>query len=359
MLDIPYLPNGFLDIEAVKDMTKSTPFVIIIGIRQGAGKTYGLTQSFVYNNNHPVIVRRTKQEREKFGNKQLTPLQKVPAAKNIIGVNEKDNTVLYYPDEAGNPDFNNLFGWVFDLGAVSKRGFNITGFDTVFFDECVPERHAGGKRDMENASTFYNFLITLLGNDYMTIDNHPKIWMVGNSDALVNGIFTAFGVTDKVERMIRTGRNVYISPQRCISILLVDAPENARKRSTMPIMRVAAKSATLDMALNNKFGYDDTGIAHKNLREFQALAAFKGEYGSYTVWRHKRRYRTYLYVTKGAYPAKYEMPNTQEAFNGLARDTSFKSRRDFWYLCLHAISGRTIYYDSLQSKDWFQKMLKN
>ena len=359
MLEVPYKSNGFLDIPTVKVMTRPTPFVFIIGIRQGAGKTYGLFTDFVKSGNRPVVVRRTKSEREKFGNKQLTPLQKIPATSDIVGINEKDVTLLYYPDEAGNADLNNPFGWVFDLNAVSKRGFNVQGFDTVFFDECVPERHAGGKRDMENASTFYNFLITLFANDYMTVDDHPKVWMVGNSDALVNGIFTAFGVTDKVERMIRKGQTVYISPQRCLSIFLVDAPDNAKKRAAMPIMRVAAKSATLDMALNNKFGYDETGIQHKNLREFEALASFSGEYGSFTVWRHKRKYHTYLYITKGAFPAKYEMPNTQEAFNGLARDTSFKSRRNFWFLCLHAISGKSVYYDSLVSKDWFQKMMKN
>lgn len=359
MLEVPYKPSGFLDIPTVKLMTKPTPFVFIIGIRQGAGKTYGLCTDFVECDNHPIIVRRTKSEREKFGNAQLSPLQKIPATRKIIGVNEKECTTLYYPDNTNNPDFENRFGWVFDLYAASKRGFNVIGFDTIFFDECVPERHAGGKRDMEDAFTFYNFLITLLANDYPDVKNHPKVWMVGNSDALACGIFTAFGVTDVIERMIKRGQRVYISPQRCISIFLVDAPENARKRASMPIMRVAAKSATRDMALHNKFGYDDTGIRHKNLREFQALASFKGDYGSFTVWRHKRRYHTYLYITKGAFPAKYEMPNTQEAFNGLARDTSFKSRRDFWYLCLHAISGRTVFYDTLQSKEWFKKMMKN
>lgn len=359
MIAVPYDKNGYVDIPAVEKLTASTPFVIMIGIRQGAGKTYGLLQHFVKSNKHPIIVRRTKDEREKFGNQQLTPLQRVPICREkIIGENQKNMTMLYYKNADDSINRDDVFGWVFDLAVASKRGFNVTGFDTIFFDECIPERYAGGKRDIENAKTFYNFLITLLSNDYTDIKTHPKIWCVGNSDALVNGLFDVFGCTKTVERMIRTGQKVYISPQKCLSIILVDAPENAKKRAEMPIMRVAAKSATTDMALQNKFGYDETGIRPRKLREYKALASFKGEYSSYTVWRYKNDYDCHIYVTRGAYPATYELPNTREAFLGLSRQTCYGSRLDFWFLVLHAISGKSGFYDSLESKQWFKTMAK-
>lgn len=358
MIEVPYTNKGYIDVAAIDRMTAATPFVIIIGIRQGAGKTYGLLMHFATEHKHPIIVRRTKDEREKFGNTQLTPLQRVPACANIIGVNDKNCTALYYKNEDGAPNYDNHFGWVFDLGVASKRGFNVTGFDSIFFDECIPERYAGGKKDIENAKTFYNFLITLLSNDYPDVKEHPKIWMCGNSDSLVNGLFDVFGCTKTVERMIRTGQKVYISPQKCLSIFLVDAPQNASKRAKMPVMRVAADSATKSMALDNQFGYDAQGIKPCKLSQYRALASFKGEYSSYTVWRHKDDYNSHIYVTRGAYPAKYMLPNTREAFIGLSRQTAYGSRLDFWFLVLHAISGKSGFYDSLESKQWFKNMAK-
>lgn len=357
-MEVPYLKSGYVDVESIRKLTKATPFVFLIGMRQGAGKTYGVTKSIINHGEIPVIVRRTKEERAKFANDKLTPLQKID--KSIVGVNEEALTILYKKDDTAENGLGALMGYVIDLSTATKRGFNLSGFNSVFFDECVPERHAGGKNDQTQAETFYNLLITLFGEDpeFMSVTQHPKVWIVGNSNQLDCGIFRTFGVTGTIERMIATGKHVYISPQRAVSIFLIDAPESRARRENMPLMRVAANSAVKDMALSNKFAYDDTGIRRWPLREFRALASFANEYSQYTVWIHKRHKRPFLYVTRGAFPAKHQLPNSKEAFEQLGKATAFKSRREFWYMVLHASSGVSAFYDSVSSKQWFLQMRK-
>ena len=357
-LTVPYLPSGYLDIERIRDMTRATPFVFILGARQGAGKTYGVTTSIIRHGETPVIIRRTKDERVKFANDKLSPMQRID--RSIAGVNDSSITVLYHRDPDAENGLGAVFGYVIDLSTATKRGFSLDGFDSIMFDECVPERHAGGKADQSQAETFFNLLITLFGEDerYKSVEDHPKVWIIGNANAIDCGIFRTFGITKTIERMLSTGREVYISPQRALSIFLADAPANAAKRRQMPLMRVAEQSAVKDMAINNKFIYDDAGIRGWPLREFSALASFSGEYSSFTIWRHKGPSRPFIYVTRGAYPARYRMHNSKEAFVQLGRDTAYKSRTDFWWLVLHANSGSTAYYDSVSSKQWFLGMRK-
>lgn len=357
-MNVPYLPSGYIDIERIRAMTRKTPFVFIIGARQGAGKTYGITKSIIEHEEKPVIIRRTKNERRNFANDKVSPMQRI--TKGIVGVNTNTITILHYEDQAAENGLGPVFGYVLDLDSSSKRGFALPEFDSVFYDECVPEKYAGGKADQTQADTFYNLLITLFSEDakFMDVSQHPKVWIVGNANALDAGIFRRFGVTKTIERMILTGKQVYISPQRALSIFLADAPENSARRAKMPLMLAAEKSAVTDMAIANKFIYDPTGVRGWPLREFRALASFSNEYSAFTVWIHKRESKPFLYITRGAFPARYQLNNSKEAFVMLGRDTAYKSHRDFWYMVLHASSGKSVFYDSIVSKQWFQQMKK-
>lgn len=357
-MEVPYLPSGYLDIESIRRMTGATPFVFILGSRQGAGKTYGVTRSIIDHKETPVIIRRTKDERMKFANEKLSPFVRID--RNIIGVNDAAFTILYHKDETAPDQVGDLFGYVIDLSTASKRGFSLEGFNSVFFDECVPERYAGGKNDIVQAETFFNLLITLFGEDqkFQSVTDHPKVWIIGNANNIDCGVFRVFGITDTIERMIAQNKKVYISPQRALSIFLADASVNSERRQQMPLMRVAEKSAVKDMALNNRFIFDSTGIRRFPLNEFRALACFADEYRAFTVWLHKREHKPYIYVTRGKYPARYQVNNSREAFTHLCRSTAFKSKRDFWNVTLNANSGTSAFYDSVQSKQWFMQIRK-
>lgn len=355
MTDVPYTEQGYIDIEAVNALTASTPFVFIIGARQ-CGKTYGVTRYALEHGQLPVIVRRTKDERLKYANDQLTPMRAID--RRIAGVAEGDLVTLHWRDPEQSNGLGDVAGWVIDLNTARKRGFSLPEFGCVIFDECVPEQRAGGRQDQQHSETFFQLLITLFANDprFLTPAEHPKVWILGNSNSIDAWIFRVFGITQTIERMLRTGSTFYRSPQRAASILLVSAPERAELRAQMPLMRIAASSAERDMALQNRFISDTTGIRGWPLREFKALASFSGQYASFTVWIHKKRGTPVIYVTRGAYPAKHNMDNSKEAFLQLGKLTAFKSRREFWYAVLHALSGTTAFYDSLQSKQWFLAM---
>ena len=357
-MQVPYLSSGYIDIERIRTITAKTPFVFILGSRQGAGKTYGVTKSIILHGETPVIVRRTKEERTKFANQKLSPMVRID--KNIIGANDSAFTVLYHKDVTAENELGPVFGYVIDLTTASKRGFALEDFDSVFFDECVPERYAGGKNDIVQAETFFNLLITLFGEDekFKSVETHPKVWIIGNANNIDCGIFRVFGITKTIERMIAKKQTVYVSPQRALSIFLAEAPENAQRRKAMPLMRVAEASEIKDMALNNRFIFDDTGIRRWPLREFKALACFADEYRAYTIWLHKREHKPFIYVTQGKFPAHYQMANSKEAFTNLCRQTAFKSKRDFWNVCLNANSGTSAFYDSVQSKQWFMQIRK-
>ena len=357
-MDVPYLPSGYLDIEQIRKLTASTPFVFILGSRQGAGKTYGVTKSIINHGETPVIIRRTKDERTKFANEKLSPFVRID--RNIVGVNDSSFTILYHKDESAEDGLGRMFGYVIDLSTASKRGFALNGFDSIFYDECVPEKYAGGKNDIVQAETFFNLLITLFGEDekFKSVKEHPKVWIIGNANNIDCGVFRVFGITNTIEKMLEQEKTVYISPQRALSIFLAEARTNSEKRKAMPLMRVAEKSEVKDMALYNKFIFDDTGIRRFPLREFRALACFADEYRAFTVWLHKREHKPYIYVTRGKFPAKYQMANSKEAFTQLCRSTAFKSKREFWNVTLNANSGISAFYDSVQSKQWFMQIRK-
>ena len=354
MMQVPYTGAGYLDIEAVRSLTASTPFVFIVGARQ-CGKTYGVMTSILAHGERPVIVRRTKDERLKYANSQLTPLR--PITRELVGVAAGDMVTLYRADpEASGGRSDDPAGWVLDLNSARKRGFALPPFQAVVYDEAIPEQHAGGRQDVAQAETFFNLLITLFANDdrFLTPQDHPKVWILANANSIDAGILSVFGITGTVERMLREGRSVYVSPQRALSVLLVDAPARQEIRQHMPIMRVVESSAVRDMVLSNRFIGDQTGVRGWPLHEFQALASFRDDYGGFTVWIHK--HRPIIYVTSKAHPARHMLPNTKEAFLQLGKATAFKSRREFWYLVLHANSGVNAFYDSLRAKQWFRSM---
>ena len=355
MINVPYTKDGYIDIAAVSALPAATPFVFIIGARQ-CGKTYGVLKHVLDRRQRVVIVRRTKDERLKFANEQLTPLQKIE--RRITGIADGDIVTLRWKDPEAADGLGDVAGWVIDLNTARKRGFSLPPFDAVVFDECVPEQHAGGRQDQAHAETFFQLLITLFGDDsqFMSAAEHPKVWILGNSNSIDAWIFRTFGITQTIERMLKTDQTVYISPQRAVSLFLANAPQHAQKRSEMPLMKVAARSQQRDMALDNRFIGDMTGVRGWPLREFRALASFHDPYASFTIWLHKRKGSGIIYVTRGAYPAKHMLTNTHEAFVQLGKQTAFKSRREFWFLVLHALSGKNAFYDSLQSKQWFISM---
>lgn len=358
MLKVPYTSQGYIDIEAVRSLTASTPFVFIIGSRQ-CGKTYGVTRSILDHQELPVIIRRTKEERLKFANDQVTPLR--PIDRSILGVASGDIVQLFHRDPEAEDGRGAGAGWVLDLNTARKRGFSMPPFSSVLYDEAVPEQHAGGRSDRAQAETFFNLLITLFANDPKFMSSgaeHPKVWILANSNSIDAAIFSVFGITDTIEMMLRTGREVYVSPQRALAIFLAQAPERAAVREEMPLMRVARASDQRDMALHNRFMGDTMGVRGWPLRAFKALASFSGEYDSFTVWLHKDCRRPWIYVTRGAYPARHMLPNTQEAFTQLGKATAFKSRLEFWYLVLHANAGVNAFFDSLNAKQWFTSMRK-
>lgn len=355
MTDVPYTKDGYIDIAAVSALTAATPFTFIIGARQ-CGKTYGVLKSIFDRRQRVVIVRRTKDERLKFANEQLTPLQKIE--RRITGIADGDLVTLRWKDPEAADGLGDVAGWVIDLNTARKRGFSMPTFDAVVYDECVPEQHAGGRQDQLHAETFFQLLITLFADDpqFMSDEQHPKVWILGNSNSIDAWIFRVFGITQTIERMLNASRSVYISPQRAVSIFLASASQHAKRRSEMPLMRIAAKSAQRDMAIDNRFIGDMTGIRGWPLREFRALASFHDPYASFTIWLHKRKGSGIIYVTRGAFPARHMLQNSHEAFVQLGKATAFKSRREFWYLVLHALSGKNAFYDSIQSKQWFLTM---
>lgn len=352
MITVPYTELGYIDIEAVRKLTASTPFVFIIGARQ-CGKTYGITKSVLLHGEKTVFVRRTKEERLKFANEQLSPFQAID--KTVSGIVTNSIVTLIKDGDVVNP-----CGWVIDLNNAKKRGFTLPRFDALLYDEAIPETHAGKAADKTNSETFFQLLVTLFGEDarFQSAKNHPKIWIVGNSNAINAWIFRVFGIANTIEKMVASGKDVYISPQRALSIFLVSAPEHAERREQMPLMRAIANSDSKDMALHNVFQGDTNGVRGFPLSEFKALASFVDGYSGFTVWIHKRKRRPFLYITRNAYPAKHTMPNTEEAFLQLGKATAFKSKREFWYMVLHANSGTTAFYDSVESKEWFNSMRK-
>ena len=300
-----YLKNGFLDVKWLdKQADKiNAAFVVILGTRQ-IGKTYGTLKLMIDEKRNFILMRRTQTECDFITNGTVNPF-KALGRDDIEVKKDTQYTGKILLDNSVNKE---QIGITASLTCVSKiRGFSGNAFTDLVYDEFIPESHVN--RIKNEGDAFLNAVVTISGNRELEGKPPLKCWLLANSNNIASPILKALNLTEKVERMSASGKELSILPERGVILVLAKAQEIAEKRKKTSLLKAiqSEESAFSKMAFNNEFSYNDNeNVMRKDLRQYNIVAA---TIGGITLWRNKSGKD--LYVTSYR-KAPLEFPNTED-----------------------------------------------
>lgn len=304
-----YTKEGFLNVSWIDREAKriNAAFIVILGTRQ-IGKTYGTLKLMTDEKRNFILMRRTQTEADFITNGTLNPFLalgrtdiKVKKESQYIGKIQAETESGFEP-----------IGITLSLTCVSKiRGFSGTAFSDLVYDEFIPESHVNRIRNEGDA--FLNAVVTISGN--REIEGKPPLrcWLLANSNNIGSPILKALNITDKVESMDKSGKELSILPDRGIIIVLAKARELSDKRKKTSLMKAISKESEFTkMAYDNEFSYNDAeNVTRRDLKQYRQIAAVTGVF---TIWKHKGN--NSLYITSYR-RCNREFSNTERGYREL------------------------------------------
>lgn len=342
-----YLENGYVNAQMWFD--DAAPFIVALGGR-GIGKTFGAlaaltdpdrTGKFVY-------MRRTQAQIDACKIPELNPFKSINSALQrdfVVSPLGKYSAGVYHSfinDDGQQRAAGDAVGLCIALSVFSNiRGVDGLGYDTILYDEFIPEAH---ERPIRNeGAAFLNCYETLNRNRELQGQQPLKCILLSNSNNLASPILEALGLIAAIEKMQRTGKRVsHVS--KAISVYLYpDSPISSQKRSSV-LYTVSNNADFSSMALDNAFSKANYEyVEQRPLAEYQPLVSI----GKVTVYKHKSE-RSF-YVIEGVRAAEQYtlLPLSIKAF-----------RRDYYYLYEALLNG-AMRYSTATVKIRFEEVWKN
>lgn len=261
------------------------PFQIFIGGR-GTGKSYSaLSAGLRLFPDKFIYMRRTAQEldlmldSEKYGEgaNPFKPLNKDMGrdvgfsriVKNLAGIYNRE-MVDGKLSPVGAP-----IGYGVALSTISTiRSISMADCTDCFYDEFIPESHV--RRIKSEGEALLNAYETICRNRELAGDPPLRLWLLANSNNIYNEIFVTLGIVSEVEKMIRRDKSDLYIKDRGLAIHLVNNNSDFvnEKRQTA-LYKLTAGSRFAEMALDNKFSYNDFSlIRHENITGYRPICGF-------------------------------------------------------------------------------------
>lgn len=325
-----YKENGYLNIEGLL----SRPFVFnfFVGGR-GTGKTYGVLEYILKYRKKAFMIRRTQAQAEIVSRKEFNPFRPIDS-EITVQAESKYHSAFYKGEDC--------IGYIAGLSTFAKiRGFDASDIEIMFYDEFIPELHEV-KLKHEDAA---------LLNAYETVNRNrelnglPPVKLVcaANSNRIDNIILQRFGLLRPLQKMMKTGREIWTDPDRSIQLVyLSDSPISAKKKETA-LYHAVGKGDFADMSIGNRFAELPEHIVSRPLSEYRIL--FKvGDLGVYVSRSGEMR----LYVR----PTKETASRTY----GTTEQEKKRLRAENPFLMQWVISGR-FEFESLDVYTDFMELL--
>lgn len=286
-----YLDNGYLNFDYI--LSKNTTFNFIIGGR-GIGKTYGALKYLMEGGEKFFFLRRTQTQIDTISLPEFSPFKSlnedfdrdvkmIPSGKYmklIIEENEKGE--------------NNILGAAAALSTISNiRGFDSRDIKILVFDEFIPEKH---ERLIKNeADAFFNAYETINRNRELSGSSALKVIALSNSNNISCPIFSELGLINTIDKMIKSGKDEYVSKQKDLSIFnIVRSPISERKKETALYKITKDNSEFYKMSIENSYGGENYNIANRKLIEYKPIV----NYGDIGIYIHKSNHKGYVSFTK-------------------------------------------------------------
>lgn len=331
-----YTERGWINAALLLDCPE--PFVIALGGR-GIGKSYSILQELLHRETPFIYMRRTQTQLDAITVPQLNPYNQISADEGLHIITQKlsKHTAGFYRGTVNDSGEAVPEGSPFAVGIAlstfsSIRSLSAEGYEVLFFDEIIPERHEHPIK--EEGLAFANVLESLNRNRELQDRKPLKVILVSNSNTINSKILEVLGLLDIVDNMNRN--NIfYKSINGLVAIYrYIDSPVSKRKKDSA-LYKVIHNSDFQDMALENQFSASDyENVQSRPLAEYTPVCS----YGNCTVYRHKSKLE--YYVIKGVKAAdKYDkLPLSTKAFN-----------RKYFYIW-GAILDKRVYYQSASVK---------
>lgn len=282
------------------------PFQVFIGGR-GCGKTFGALSGALDLPDKFLFMRRTAQEldlmldSEKYGEgaNPFKPINKLKGrdvglskiVKNMAGIYNRE-MVDGKLAPVGAP-----IGYGVALSTISSiRGVDFSDCSDCIYDEFIPEKHV--RRIKNEGSALLNAYETICRNRELSGEDPLRLWMLANSNNIYNDVFIELEIVSDIEKMLRQGKNNRYFKDRGLAVHLINNNEEfVEAKKETALYKLTAGSRFSEMALDNKFAYNDFSlINHENLTGYRPLCHIGKAY------IYAKKGDTLLYVTYA--PAK-------------------------------------------------------
>ena len=337
-----YQESGYIDMRKI--IRPRYPFIFVIHGR-ATGKTYGALSYVLDEDKRFIFMRRTQSQADLISRDDFSPFKPImedrPGLLLTSQPLNKYTTGIYRAthNDAGKltPEGDAL-GYICALSTISNlRGFSLENVEIMIFDEFIPERHERLIRS--EGSALLNAYETINRNRELKGRPPLQLLCLSNANTINSPIFEELHIIDKVDRMIRTGRQEYFDDQRGIAVyILKDSPISNRKAETS-LYRATVGTDFQEMALSNEFSSDHfTYIRRQPIEEYRPVAAYE----DICIYRHKSN-RGLWYVSRhksGTVPEYTADPFSQKKF-----------KRDFMVLFNAIILGNVSF------EDYYTKMV--
>lgn len=331
-----YTKSGWINAELLLDCPE--PFVVALGGR-GIGKSYSILQELLHRGTPFVYMRRTQTQLDAITVPQLNPYNQIAADEGIHIISQKlsKHTAGFYRGVLNDEGEVVPDGAPFAVGIAlstfaSVRSLSAEGYEVLFFDEIIPERHEHPIK--EEGLAFANVLESLNRNRELQGRKPLKVILVSNSNTINSKILEVLGLLDIVDSMNRTN-SYYKSVDGLVAVFrYIDSPVSKKKESSS-LYRVIQNEDFRGMALDNEFSSSDyENVQSRPLAEYYPVCS----YGNCTVYRHKSRLEYYVIKGVKATDTYDKLPLSKKAFN-----------RKYFYIW-GAIMDKRVYYQSASVK---------
>jgi len=276
------------------------PWQAFIGGR-GTGKTYSGLEGCLLKDKRFIYMRRTAQELDLMldsdkgeGANPFKPLNKdlgrdvglSRIVKNLAGIYNRE-LVEDKLQPVGAP-----IGYGVALSTIASiRSLDFSDCEICLYDEFIPEKHI--RRIKNEGTALLNAYETMNRNRELKGEPPMVMYMLANSNDIYNDIFIELGIVSDIEKMSRKGKSDLYFEDRGLAIhLLKSSDEFVEAKSKTALYKLTAGSSYADMALGNKFAYEDFSLIGR-----QSLAGFRPVAHIGKAYVYMKKGESFIYIS--------------------------------------------------------------
>ena len=306
-----YDKQGHVNISGIIDHEPENLCWKIVVLGRATGKTFGAFKKGVERADAGmgqfIYMRRTQDQCSLISKPELSPindLNREIGTDLMMNPITSKNSGIYHSEinkEGNLVPKGDFLGITAGLSTFRNlRGLSLKGCSLMIYDECVPEPTERALKNegkaLENAYETVNRNRELMG--------HPPLicLCMGNADDLGCPVFMDLMLTDRIEWMIKNGREYYFDFGRRIAIYVPhDSPISKAKENTA-LYQMSGNGSFSRMALANRFAEEAIpNIKAQPLKEYRPLVYVPGM----CVYKHKDRSVYYCTTHKSGSPEEF------------------------------------------------------